>query len=73
MEEGKDKTLSTNTLSVLNSKLASSAQQPIRDQALTTVSKLLSQGKWVDDTIKDLRIMWQGIFYMLWHSDKPLY
>lgn len=33
----------------------------------------IKQNKWVKDDLKEPRLLWEGLFYMFWHSDKPLY
>jgi hypothetical protein len=63
-------------LAALNIKLAHSSrkspdhannlspvEQNIRDMALDTVLTVLCSGKWVADPLKDLRTLWNGLFY----------
>ncbi|KAF3542595.1 hypothetical protein DY000_02000911 [Brassica cretica] len=49
-----------------------SCKQTIRDRSLRTVLRtwLPEQTSIPDESMKKL---WQGIFYCLWHADKPLY
>jgi len=61
---------------MLNKQLAHSSLPYVRNQALDTVLHLFSASKgakWVADPIKDLRILWQGLFFLFWHADKSLY
>ncbi|CDW79764.1 ribosomal rna processing protein 1 homolog b-like [Stylonychia lemnae] len=61
-------------LKQINSQLAASAQQEVRDRALQLLIKILIQEKqWINDPIKDLRAIWEGLFFLFWHSDKLQY
>ncbi|KAJ0261268.1 hypothetical protein HA466_0044200 [Hirschfeldia incana] len=53
-------------------KKLASGKQTIRDRSLRTVLRawLPDQTTIPDESMKNL---WQGIFYCLWHADKPLY
>ena len=63
-------------LKKLNSQLAASAckwlspllpkslEQEVRDQALKELSRLLiKERQWVSDPDKDLKLLWEGLFY----------
>jgi len=67
--------METKQLRILNTQLAASAQQDVRDIALNTlVTSLCKEHTWVaEPTKKNLRIIWEGLFFMFWHADKSVY
>jgi hypothetical protein len=49
-------------------------EQLVRDKALNEITqKLIKSRVWFTDTVKHTRMIWEGIFYFFWHSDKSVY
>ena len=46
----------------------------MRDSALAEITNKLTKSRvWFADSERHTRMVWEGIFYMFWHSDKSVY